>query len=94
MIEALPSALIYLDHRVEEVDGKEVLNYYAYCRKTFVKSLDSQVNAKNRYGLPTVLKLTNASFYKTLLSKLPKVSEPDGQPQPRAEAQLTAKGAK
>lgn len=81
-VEGLPSALIYLDHRVEiatEADvaggrakaaGDELLNYYAYCRRTFVKSLDSQVNAKNRYGLPTVLKLTNASLYKTLLSKL------------------------
>lgn len=70
-VEGLPSALIYLDHRVEsDAEGKEVLNYYAYCRRTFVKSLDSQVNAKNRYGLPTVLKLTNASLYKTLLSKL------------------------
>lgn len=82
-VEGLPSALIYLDHKVEaatEADvkagrataaGAEILNYYAYCRKTFVKSFDSQVNAKNRYGLPAILKLTNANFYKTLLSKLP-----------------------
>lgn len=99
-VEGLPSALIYLDHRVEaanEADvkagrakaaGEEILNYYAYCRKTFVKSLDSQVNAKNRYGLPTVLKLTGASLYKTLLSKLS-----DNGSQPRAEAQPTIKGA-
>lgn len=74
-IEGLPSALIYLEHRVEaDAEGKEVLNYYAYCRKTFVKSLDSQVGAKNRYGLPTVLKLTNANLFKTLLSKLPQSS--------------------
>src|SRR6267142_1408889 len=77
-VEGLPSALIYLDHRVEaDAEGKEVLNYYAYCRRTFVKSLDSQVNAKNRYGLPTVLKLTGANLYKTLLSKL---SDNGGKP--------------
>lgn len=82
-VEGLPSALIYLDHRVESATendvkagrakqaGEEILNYYAYCRRTFVKSLDSQVNAKNRYGLPAILKLTNANLYKTLLSKLP-----------------------
>lgn len=87
-VEGLPSALIYLDHKVEsDADGKEILNYYAYCRKTFVKSLDSQVNAKNRYGLPTILKLTGANFYKTLLSKLPKSAD-NGAPTPRAEAQL------
>lgn len=96
-VEGLPSALIYLDHKVEaDAEGKEVLNYYAYCRKTFVKSLDSQVNAKNRYGLPTILKLTNANFYRTLLSKLPKPPEANGgqPPTKSAEAQLTAKGAK
>jgi hypothetical protein len=90
-VEGLPSALIYLDHRVEaDAEGKEVLNYYAYCRRTFVKSLDSQVNAKNRYGLPTVLKLTGANFYKTLLSKLPKS---ESAAQPSTDVQQTAKGA-
>lgn len=78
-VEGLPSALIYLDHKVEaDAEGKEVLNYYAYCRKTFVKSLDSQVNAKNRYGLPTILKLTDKNFYRTLLSKLPKEANQNG----------------
>lgn len=95
-VEGLPSALIYLDHRVEtatEADAKagrvktagdEILNYYAYCRRTFVKSLDSQVNAKNRYGLPTVLKLTNASLYKTLLSKL-NDNKPTAEAKPKGE---------
>lgn len=90
-IEGLPSALIYLEHRVEaDGDGKEVLNYYAYCRKTFVKSLDSQVGAKNRYGLPTTLKLTNANLYRTLLSKLPQSS--GSMAATTAKAELTAKG--
>lgn len=90
-VDGLPSALIYLEHKVEaDAEGKEVLNYYAYCRKTFVKSLDSQVGAKNRYGLPTVLKLTNANLYKTLLSKLPKT---EAAAQPSTDVQPTAKGA-
>jgi hypothetical protein len=101
-VEGLPSALIYLDHKVEvatDADvkagrakqaGDEILNYYAYCRKTFVRSLDSQVNAKNRYGLPAILKLTNANFYKTLISKL---SANGSTTATRAEAQPTAKGA-
>lgn len=84
-VEGLPSALIYLEHKVEiDADGKEILNYYAYCKKTFVKSLDSQVSSKNRYGLPAVLKLTNASFFKTLLSKLPKSEDVDGNEKPPA----------
>lgn len=95
-IEGLPSALIYLNHQVEtDKDGKEVLNYYAYCRRTFSKGFDSQINSKNRYGLPTVLKLTGASFYKTLISKLPQLSS-DTEAQPitqSADAQPTAKGA-
>ena len=80
-VDGLPSAVIYLDTQVEaDKDGKEVLNYYAYCRKTFAKGFDSQLNAKNRYGLPTVLKLTNANLFKTLLSKLPKPTEGTAQP--------------
>ena len=90
-VDGLPSAVIYLETKVEaDKEGKEILNYYAYCRKTFAKGYDSELNAKNRYGLPTVLKLTNASLYKTLLSKL----SPDGSnTNQRADAQLPAKGA-
>lgn len=87
-VDGLPSAVIYLDTQVEQKDSKEILNYYAYCRKTFAKGFDSQLNAKNRYGLPTVLKLTNANLYRTLLSKLPNGA------QPTANAEPTAKGAK
>lgn len=68
-IDGLPSATIYLEHKLEEQDGKEVLKYYAYCKMTRSQSLDTVIKAKNRYGLGT-LNLTNASFYKTLLKKI------------------------
>lgn len=69
-IDGLPSAMIYLDHQlVTDNEGKESLRYYAYCRMTYVKSLDTVVKSKNRFGLGT-LNLTNASFYKTLMKKI------------------------
>lgn len=76
-ISGMPSAVIYLSHRLEtDAEGKEVLNYYAYCQKTYVKEWESECDAKNRYGLGARLKMTGGNFYKTLLSKLPKPSEP------------------
>lgn len=90
-ISGMPSAVIYLSHRLEaDAEGKEILNYYAYCQKTFVKEWDSEVDSKNRYGLAPRLKMTGGNFYKTLLSKLP---QPTGA-QPTANAEPTAKGAK
>lgn len=87
-ISGMPSAVIYLSHRLDAATeddvkkgratsaGAEVLNYYAYCQKTFVKEWDSEVDAKNRYGLGPRLKMTGGNFFKTLQSKLSK-SEPD-----------------
>lgn len=89
-IAGMPSAVIYLSHKLEsDAEGKEILNYYAYCQKTFVKEWKSEVDAKNRYGLGARLKMTGGNFYKTLLSKLPQPSEA----QPTANAEPTAKGA-
>lgn len=68
-IDGLPSATIYLEHKLTEKDGKEALQYIAYCRMTRSQSLDTVIKAKNRYGLGT-LNLTNGSFYKTLLKKI------------------------
>jgi hypothetical protein len=68
-IDGLPSATIYLEHKLAEEGGKEVVKYYAYCRLTHSNSLDTDIKAKNRYGLGT-LNLTNASFYRTLLKKI------------------------
>lgn len=80
-IDGLPSATIYLEHKLGEATeadvkagratkvGQEVLRYYAYCKMTRSESLDTVIKAKNRYGLGT-LNLTGASFYKTLLKKI------------------------
>lgn len=80
-IDGLPSATIYLEHKLvdaTEADvkkglatrvGNEVVKYYAYCKLTRSASLDTVIKAKNRFGLGT-LDLTNGSFYKTLLKKI------------------------
>lgn len=103
-ISGMPSAVIYLNHRLEaaiEADvkkglaasvGAEVLNYYAYCKKTYVKEWDSEVDAKNRYGLGARIKMTDGNFYKTLQSKLSQSS--DSTATTGAQAQQTTKEKK
>lgn len=103
-ISGMPSAVIYLSHRLETAtakdveaakkdgreiaEGSEILNYYAYCQKTYVSEWKSECNAKNRYGLGPRIKMTNGNFYKTLLNKLPKSSDNGDQPTTqRADAQ-------
>lgn len=80
-IGGMPSAHIYLEHRLEDATeddvkrgraarvGAEIVKYYAYCRMTKSQSLDTVIKAGNRYGLGT-LGLTNGSFYKTLQKKI------------------------
>jgi hypothetical protein len=68
-IAGLPSAMIYLEDRLEQRDGKEVVEYYAYCRRTRSESLDTTILAKNRFGLGT-LRLTNGNLYKTIVAKI------------------------
>lgn len=102
-ISGMPSAVIYLNHRLEAAtakdveaakkdgrvltEGAEILNYYAYCQKTYVKEWDSEVDAKNRYGLGSRLKMTGGNFYKTLLAKLPKGN--DGTEKPTTKSKET-----
>lgn len=74
-IGGLPSAMIYLEHRLTEDNGKEAIQYLAYCKLTHSTSLDSDIKAKNRFGLGT-LNLTNASFYKTLMKKISEQQQP------------------
>lgn len=80
-IAGLPSAMIYLEDRLEQATeedvkakraqsvGQEMVQYYAYCRRTYSKSLDTVVLAKNRFGLGT-LRLTNGNLYRTILAKI------------------------
>lgn len=76
-IGGMPSAHIYLEHtlgtkEIEDEKGKrsvETIDYIAYCKMTKSQSLDTVIKAGNRYGLGT-LRLTGASFYKTLSKKI------------------------
>lgn len=95
-IDGMPSATIYLEHRLEEdKEGREVIKYYAYCRMTRSQSLDTVVKAKNRYGLGT-LNLTGASFYKTLMKKITEgtngIQAQSQTAQPETVKTKTAKG--
>lgn len=74
-IAGLPSAMIYLEDRLEQdAQGKEVVQYYAYCRRTRSESLDTVILAKNRFGLGT-LRLTNGNLYKTIINKIANAGE-------------------
>jgi hypothetical protein len=90
-IDGMPSATIYLEHRLVNVDNKEQLKYYAYCKLTRSQSLDTVVKAKNRFGLGT-LDLTNGSFYKTLLKRI-EDSRNVAQPSAEGKPLTTTKGA-
>lgn len=105
-IDGLPSATIYLLHKLEpatEADvkkgrasatGQEILRYYAYCKMTRSDTLDTVIKAKNRYGLGT-LNLTDGSFYKTLLRKIEdsrNAAQSQSESKPSTEIK-TAKGA-
>jgi hypothetical protein len=100
-IAGLPSAMIYLEDRLERSEeGKEIIQYYAYCRRTRSESLDTVILAKNRFGLGT-LRLTNGNLYKTILAKIANSStnaasgstDSKSSTTKGAEAQPTAKGA-
>ncbi len=65
-IGGMPSAHIYLERSLLE-NGEQ--DFIAYCRMAFSKSLDTQINAGNRYGLGT-LRLTGGNFYKTLRKRV------------------------
>lgn len=90
-IAGLPSAMIYLEDRLEQdKDGKEVVQYYAYCRRTRSESLDTVILAKNRFGLGT-LRLTNGNLYKTIIAKISNANA--AQPSTESKPTTTAKGA-
>ena len=80
-IAGLPSAMIYLEDRLEQdSEGREIVQYYAYCRRTRSESLDTVILAKNRFGLGT-LRLTNGNLYRTILAKLNSAQKATGNEQ-------------
>lgn len=95
-IAGLPSAMIYLEDRLEQdKDGKEVVQYYAYCRRTRSESLDTVILAKNRFGLGT-LRLTNGNLYKTIINKISSKDSTNAvqlQPESNPKPQTQTKGA-
>lgn len=92
-IGGMPSAHIYLEHKIIEKDGKEELDYIAYCKMARSASFDTVIRAGNRYGLGT-LRLTNGSFYKTLLKKVQESrNAAESSTQSKPTTTTTAKGA-
>jgi hypothetical protein len=91
-IGGMPSAHIYLEQKLIERDDKEALDYLAYCKMTRSQSLDTVIRAGNRYGLGTI-RLTNASFYRTLRKKI-EDSRNAAQPQSESTTKtINTKGA-
>lgn len=89
-IAGLPSAMIYLEDRLEQdANGKEVIQYYAYCRRTRSESLDTTILAKNRFGLGT-LRLTNGNLYKTIIAK---IANSAAEPSTQSKTTTATKGA-
>ena len=70
-IEGKFGAVIYTDHQIRTVTVPPPIHqehvYYAYCNK--VSAFESQANAKNKYGLPDRLDLTEKSFYEELMTR-------------------------
>jgi len=86
-IDGLPGAVIYLEHKVgKDTAGNQTLNYWAYCQKT--PAMQTIIQAKNKYGLPPKVDITNKSFYEILTT-----TARNGQKPPTATAAQTAKPA-
>lgn len=65
-IDGLPGAVIYLEHKVgKDASGNQKLDYWAYCQKT--PAMQTIIQAKNKYGLPAKLNITDKSFYDILV---------------------------
>jgi hypothetical protein len=92
-IAGLPSAMIYLEDRLEQdKDGKEIVQYYAYCRRTRSESLDTVILAKNRFGLGT-LRLTNGNLYRTIIHKIANAAQSQPESKPSTTETTKSKGA-
>lgn len=65
-VSALPRAMIYLHQKVEQRGDQQVTKYMAYCQRVKVPHV-GLIPAKNAYGLPPVLDLTDKLLYDELL---------------------------
>jgi hypothetical protein len=67
IIGGMPSAMIYMDAVPYEESGEQKLRYVALCQQQRYERWDTEVMAKNRYGLPASVDLTGASLYACLI---------------------------
>lgn len=65
-LSALPRAMIYLHQSVELRGTEQTIKYSAFCQRVKVPHV-GLVPAKNSYGLPPVLDITNKSLYEILV---------------------------
>ena len=65
VVAGMPSAMIYLDNPPTGEGGAS--QYLALCDRQFYPPWDTEVQAKNRFSLPSLLDLTGKSFYAWLL---------------------------
>ena len=68
-LAGMPRAMIYLDQRAKSVQNgtqkTHAVSYYAYCQRVRVGHM-GLIPAKNSYGLPPVVNITDKSFYDVL----------------------------
>lgn len=63
--------VIWLRHKPEQViekgEVRDIVTYTAYCKR--IKAMDTIIPAKNKWGLPAKIDLTNKNFYEILLKQ-------------------------
>lgn len=64
-IAGIPRAMIYLHQNIKTTGTEQTLEYLAFCQKVRVSKL-GVIPAKNDYGLPAILNLTNKNLYEVL----------------------------
>lgn len=69
VMAAVPRAMIYLHQNLKTSGSEQTLEYLAFCQKVRVPKL-GVIPAKNDYGLPASLNLTNKDLYDALTASM------------------------
>jgi hypothetical protein len=85
-LAGMPRAMIYLDQRTNTKTDTSTtppkktysVNYYAYCQRVKVGHM-GLIPAKNSYGLPPVVNITDKSFYVVLEEAMGRKAETAGK---------------
>lgn len=64
-LSALPRAMIYLHQSIKMEGTNQLVKYHAYCQRIKVPHV-GLIPAKNSYGLPPVIDITDKSLYEIL----------------------------